>query len=429
VVLAAVKNYGIALNHAADNLKQEKDVVLAAVTQSGSTLRFAAETIKADKEVVLAAVTSRGRAIEYADKGAAMWGEKDFVLAMVQLNGMALEHAHDKLQSDKEVILAAAKEIGGEVGDVSLKDAVLAAVKKSDGKFLGYVSDENLLTDKDLVLAAARERGVVANDGMSMKELALAMVSKDGNLLQCISASLRADKDVVLAAATQNGAALKFALEGMNQNPDCLKAAGLFDQEEAHAYERSEKVTLSIKFSLGEKCTEYATHFAKGMKEDEFLRQFKAYNPNAWCKKSCDPKFTDKTHKCRGCSSTCVKQNIDPIKKRPSNESCWRFAFRFHQQESKDTGGFMIQVEETQGLGLGQEIETEMAQQVKIKVFRTYTNMTYLGGAVYSFDSMKVISKAVQDWYKSGCTNYDLENIFIGHECFSYTKRPKFEKL
>jgi len=91
----------------------------------------------------------------------------------------------------------------------------------------------------------------------------------------------------------------------------------------------------------------------------------------------------------------------------------------------------MIQVEETQGLGLGQEIETEMAQQVKVKVFRTYTNMTYLGGAVYSFDSMKVISKAVQDWYKSGSTNYDLENIFIGydHPSVPYTKRPKFEKL
>jgi len=308
------------------------------------------------------------------------------VLAAVKISGLALEYADHNLKNHKEVVLAAVT---------------------SKGNALEH-ADHNLKRDKKMVLAA---------------------VTSNGDALQYVSAELRANKEVVLAAATQKGTALKFALKGLNQDKDCLKAAGLFYEEEAHAYERSEKVTLSIKFSLGEKCTEYATHFAKGMMEDEFLRQFKAYNPNAWCKKSCDPNFTDKTHPCRGCSSTCVKQNIDSISKRPSNESCWRFAFRFHQQESKDTGGFMIQVEETQGLGLGQEIETEMAQQVKVKVFRTYTNMNHLGGAGWGFDSMEVISKAVQDWYKSGSTNYDLENIFIGAKYDAYTERPKFEKL
>jgi len=221
-----------------------------------------------------------------------------------------------------------------------------------------------------------------------------------------------AAKEVVLAAATQKVAALKFALNHLNQDPDCLKAAGLFDEDATKVYDRPEKATLSIKFSLAEKSTIYATEFAKGMKNDPYLSKFKTYNPNAWCKKSCDPKFTDMSHPCRGSSSTCgiQSQNMDPATQRPCANSCWRFAFRFHQQESKDTKGFMIQVEEEKGLGDGQKIETEMAREVGVKVFRTCTNCSWFEG-----HSMGRISKAVKEWYDSGCANSDLENVFIGH--------------
>merc|ERR1719362_2394144 len=77
----------------------------------------------------------------------------------------------------------------------------------------------------------------------------------------------------------------------------------------------------------------------------------------------------------------------------------------------------MIQVEEKQGLGAGQKIETDMAKQVDLKIFRTYTNVEDVQrGDVgdWSFNGMDAISKAVQEWYKSGCSNNDLENIFIG---------------
>jgi len=38
------------------------------------------------------------------------------------------------------------------------------------------------------------------------------------------------------------------------------------------------------------------------------------------------------------------------------------------------------------------------------------------------------VSKAVKEWYDSGCANTDLENVFIGHP-FLATERPKYEKL
>merc|ERR1712008_613628 len=96
-----------------------------------------------------------------------------------------------------------------------------------------------------------------------------------GYALEFAPHALRRDKEVVVAAVQQHGTALKFALDGLNQDHDCLKAAGLFDIEEAKVYERSEKATLSVKFSLAEKSTVYATKFAKGIKEDEFLGKFK----------------------------------------------------------------------------------------------------------------------------------------------------------
>merc|ERR1712129_428125 len=104
--------------------------------------------------------------------------------------------------------------------------------------------------------------------------------------------------------------------------------------------------------------------------------------------------------------------------------SCWRFAFRFHQEESKDTNGFMIQVEESLGLGDGQKIEIEMARKVGLKVFRTYTNY---GGV--DAEGMGRISKAVKAWYDSGCANDDLENVFIGFTGNPYTERPKYETM
>jgi len=260
------------------------------------------------------------------------------------------------------------------------------------------------------------------------KQCVLAAVSKCGMALHYADETLKSDKQVVLAAVTQDGRALKFALNGLNQDPDCLKAAGLFDEEKDKVYERDEKVTLSVKFSLAEQSSPYATEFAKGMKEDDYLKKFKTYNPNAWCKDSCDENFTDINHPCRGTSSTCGihHKNLDPGTQRPCSTSCWRFAFRFHQEESKESRGFMIQVEEKGGLGDGQKIETEMAREVNLKVFRTYTNIDFYPGG----DSMVKISKAVKEWYDGDCANMDLENVFIGAPFGNpYTERPKYGKL
>ena len=66
VVLAAVAQYGRALQYAAAELKNDCEVVLAAVAQDGCALMWAAAELKNDREVVLAAVAQDGDALHYA---------------------------------------------------------------------------------------------------------------------------------------------------------------------------------------------------------------------------------------------------------------------------------------------------------------------------------------------------------------------------
>jgi len=70
-----------------------------------SALAVAPAIVKADKEVVLAAVRLWGLALEHAD--ATLQADKGVVLAAVQNHGFALQYAATDLQADKEVVLAA----------------------------------------------------------------------------------------------------------------------------------------------------------------------------------------------------------------------------------------------------------------------------------------------------------------------------------
>jgi len=328
---------------------------------------------------------------------------------------------------------------------------VLEAVKIS-GRTWEYASKE-MQRDPLVAMVASITFGAAKNyldpAMTSNKDLVLSAVKVNGSALQFAADAIKADKEVVLAAVTTSGPALKFAQNGLNQDEECLKASGLWDSAPV-AYSRAEQAIQSVKFSLAESSTQYATDFALAMKNDPFLKNFKTYNPNAWCKKSCDPNFTDLTHPCRGTVGTCTltpDQNLSKDKK-PCPTSCWRFAFRFHQEECKATKGFMIQVEEKQGLGNGQKIETKMAKQVDLKVFRTYTNVDafqwkegsrYYHRPEFDFNGIDAISKAVQEWYEKGCVNEDLENVFIGcqkifdddptNPDYSYNVRPRYEKM
>ena len=127
---------GTALQHAPDDIRNNKDVVLIAVRQDGNALQFATAEMQQDREVVLAAVTSHGRALEYG--GRDYRNDKEIVITAVSQEGSAgaIKFASPVLQADKEVAMA-------------------ACANDNFGEALQYCSEE-LRNDREVVLAAVK---------------------------------------------------------------------------------------------------------------------------------------------------------------------------------------------------------------------------------------------------------------------------------
>jgi len=136
IVLTAVQESGLALQFAATHLKSDRELVLQAVQQTGLALEFAGSDLRSDRELVLEAVKNCGLALAYADGdlrldhelvltavggrgfksvqshiGATLFSNREFVLALVRIDGDALEHAADDVRSDPEIQLAAAAQL------------------------------------------------------------------------------------------------------------------------------------------------------------------------------------------------------------------------------------------------------------------------------------------------------------------------------
>ena len=110
-------------------------------------------------------------------------------------------------------------------------------------------------------------------------------------------------------------------------------------------------------------------------------KNFILYSPNAFSKSTCDPNWTSLEWPCRGTLATCRKQDHSLQKSHaPTNDSCWRYSYRYHLQHARATSGFMIQVVDYDPclkqhiLGNGQQIECILAQEVGTKVFRVCLN-------------------------------------------------------
>jgi len=133
---------------------------------------------KADRDFILAVVQIDSKAFQFVDPF--LKADRDFVLAVVKVHVNALKYAGDKIQADAEIQQAANETYIRKLEGCSSQGAheLLA-----DGP-------DSVKADRDCVLAT---------------------VSKAGAALQCANVALKGDKEVVLAAVTNYGNALKFA--------------------------------------------------------------------------------------------------------------------------------------------------------------------------------------------------------------------------
>jgi hypothetical protein len=209
VVLEAVQNDGTALAHASAVLQDDYDVVLAAVQQNANALLKASTKIRSDRrilletkgkkmtcvaglfsahevlcedfEVVLVTVQHNGRNLFEASD--ALRNDRRIVLAAVQQNGLALRYAHPNLQKDFDVVLAAVKQ---------------------NGKTLGLVNDRNVAVMWDQFMS---------DDRVSNYDLVAAAVENDGTALEYASQDLQQNVAIATAACKQTLRALRFVDE------------------------------------------------------------------------------------------------------------------------------------------------------------------------------------------------------------------------
>lgn len=206
-MLTVVQSNGEALEEAAPQLRQDREVVLEALRSSkGWALQFAAEELKRDRDIVLTAVRRSGLCLEFA--AAEMRADRDVVLAAVQVHGEALEFASQELRRD-EVVVA-------------------AAIQTSRGWALQYASEE-LRRNRKMVLGALHENGLMlehaSQDLRGDAEIAMVAVTSNPSALQFASEKLRNSKKIVLAAVSKDGFALQFASSSMKADREVVAAA------------------------------------------------------------------------------------------------------------------------------------------------------------------------------------------------------------
>ena len=197
LVITAVKHHGYALQYASEELRNDKDVVITAVGHNGNALQYASEELQNDKDVVITAVGHNGNALQYASEE--LQNDKDMAMAALINSTEAFEYVSERLQSDKEFILHAIGQKDVDAFDDDLdsyisdnipeklkseKDFVLQMVSVN-GMALGCVADE-LKVDKEVVTLAVKNNGKAyahfewEDETFYDKEIILAAASKGG---------------------------------------------------------------------------------------------------------------------------------------------------------------------------------------------------------------------------------------------------------
>jgi len=166
------------------------------------------------RRLLLAALERDSHAMQHASPE--LLADRDFVLAAVAISARALQHASPEFRADRDIVLTAlANERSVLQHAWTLKHAapelqadqgvVLAAVEKN-GHALVHASAE-LRADRDVVLAA---------------------VAHSGYALVHASPRLRADRDFILAAVAIDGYALQHASPDLQADRCVVEAAGEF---------------------------------------------------------------------------------------------------------------------------------------------------------------------------------------------------------
>jgi len=304
------------------------------------------------------------------------------VLEVVKVNGWALTEADPDLRADEEIILAAMRETKTKVWEYvdrnaamwSNEDFVSQIIEMLDdvrcGEAFSCASNE-LRNDERRLKKVLGKCGININTSVSMKDMVLEAVNHNGMLFGCASDELRLDIEVAKKAIAQSCGALRFANPSIIQNPTILEVAGV--ENDGDAFMTDKTVILSVQLCLcAPPFTSYAVEFVRSVRVHKYFQGFKPFNPHLRSK---------------------------------------AVSFERHQEECKRCNGFMIQVEENEGLSREQTTQAKMADQMGLKVFRTFTNKSEC-----DTEDLAPLETAVRRWTVDRERKSELEEVWIGRE-------------
>lgn len=188
-------------------MHKNRDYVLGMVRRSGIALEHAAPELRDDAEVVFAAISQTGVAAQYASSR--LRRDPDFMMQAFIKDHRTLKYAAPDLRSDASFMNRA-------MGVSSMAFMFLSEELKHNSEFMS------------VALSKGAHRDILRHVSPSLQanfEFVLLCVSMNGLALEHAGGALRDDKDIVLAAVRQNAYALAYASSRLKQDCDVKHAS------------------------------------------------------------------------------------------------------------------------------------------------------------------------------------------------------------
>eukprot|EP00931_Biecheleriopsis_adriatica_P055652 TRINITY_DN32955_c0_g1_i1.p1 TRINITY_DN32955_c0_g1~~TRINITY_DN32955_c0_g1_i1.p1 ORF type:complete len:499 (+),score=96.41 TRINITY_DN32955_c0_g1_i1:195-1499(+) len=228
LLLQAVRQDGLALRLASDELRKDEEVVLEAVKQNGSALKYASHELRSDREFLFQASMQDSRALIFASDE--LRQDAHFLMKVMHAlfasstplsspRNIGLQGGNDKRFSPERTIMPSTSVASHEAAtflpniqgpmaeafvsqEITHHTAALNVVRQ-DGLALRSVSDE------------LRDNGIIV----------LEAVKQNSRALKYASSRLRADRDFVLTAVRLNSEAVKYASRSLRYSLEFTMAA------------------------------------------------------------------------------------------------------------------------------------------------------------------------------------------------------------
>eukprot|EP00928_Gymnodinium_smaydae_P050331 TRINITY_DN3389_c0_g1_i3.p1 TRINITY_DN3389_c0_g1~~TRINITY_DN3389_c0_g1_i3.p1 ORF type:complete len:445 (-),score=64.77 TRINITY_DN3389_c0_g1_i3:298-1632(-) len=222
-LLHTVKTQPFEIHRASAELRDDFEVVLKAVGVDGRVIQFASARLKADRLVALRAVQRSWHALEHVSS--LLRSDKAFVLEAVAVHGMSLQFVDEKLSGDADVVKAALLENTDSFrfADPHLKNdpyllRMIQIVKNP------YDTSHHANLDRQVVLAIVRRDGLLLQHmpdaWQDNFEIVKAAMEQNELALQYASSRLRSEKAIVLPAIQRNAETYQHVQEALQNNVD-----------------------------------------------------------------------------------------------------------------------------------------------------------------------------------------------------------------